>query len=240
MDIATIEQNKQQTQKSVSKLLLKLKEKDISIVTAESATGGTLIKHLLDIPTFGKHIYGGYVAYSNKSKENMLNVKNKNTYSLKTANEMSRNALTCSSANLSIAIIGHAGPIEFEQLGLTIISVSIKLTHNIQYINSFDKHDFTYIIDSYTNYSIVTFTKLITLDTYELITNGDCTNTKENQFTERVLILNSYNTSEQNNNLNFITYVRQILQLNMVKSACDFAYKIIDSDTLIYYPISKL
>ena len=86
----------------------KLKQQHLQLVTAESCTGGQLAQTITSVS-------GGFVTYSNLSKQQTLGVDKAllNQYgpvSEKTALAMAKGALKQSPASISIAITGIAGP----------------------------------------------------------------------------------------------------------------------------------
>lgn len=121
---------KQRSLESAYRLLLKLRELKLNIITAESLTAGLIAKTLVDIPTFGANIYGGIIVYDSDAKRKYLNVKTADVYSNQTAKEMAEGALLNSRAMVAIAVTGHAGPIkmsEIDDLGIVDIGVSVRL-----------------------------------------------------------------------------------------------------------------
>lgn len=87
----------------------------LSLVTAESCTGGLLAKTLTDIPGSSAWFERGYVVYSERSKQELLGVDSKTltqfgAVSQETVLEMAQGALQQSHANVSVAITGIAGP----------------------------------------------------------------------------------------------------------------------------------
>lgn len=92
-----------------------LKTREWKLVTAESCTGGGLAYTLTHFSGSSFWYDGGFVTYSNDSKEKLLGVKSAtlNYYgavSEQTAREMAEGALKNSQAQVSIAITGIAGP----------------------------------------------------------------------------------------------------------------------------------
>lgn len=90
-------------------------KKKIKIAVAESCSGGLLSSMITDVPGSSKCFEFGLVTYSNKSKEENLNVKNKTLidYGAVSKNvvlEMANNIKSKSKADISIAISGIAGP----------------------------------------------------------------------------------------------------------------------------------
>lgn len=93
----------------------KLKEKNFSLVTAESCTGGGLAYCFSTIPGCSSSLERGYVVYSKQAKMELLGIaaNTLDTYgavSIETATAMAKGALRFSHAQLSIAITGLAGP----------------------------------------------------------------------------------------------------------------------------------
>ena len=99
----------------IIKLASQCLERDISLVTAESCTGGLLSSLLTQEAGSSKWFDRGFVTYSNNSKIDSLGVRgetleNFGAVSQEVANEMSKGALKNSEANLGISITGIAGP----------------------------------------------------------------------------------------------------------------------------------
>ena len=99
----------------IQKLARQCLEKDISLVTAESCTGGLLSSLLTQEAGSSRWFDRGFVTYSNNSKIDSLGVQRKTlenfgAVSQEVANEMSKGALKNSEANLGISITGIAGP----------------------------------------------------------------------------------------------------------------------------------
>ena len=87
----------------------------LTIVTAESCTGGLLAATLTDIPGSSDVFDRGYVTYSNAAKQAMLGVPqavldSQGAVSQATAEAMVRGALASSGAHLAVSITGIAGP----------------------------------------------------------------------------------------------------------------------------------
>jgi len=85
------------------------------LCVAESCTGGWLAKTCTDIAGSSSWFDRGFVTYSNQSKQDMLDVKPTTleqfgAVSKQVVIEMAQGALTHSSANMSVAITGIAGP----------------------------------------------------------------------------------------------------------------------------------
>ena len=104
--------SKASLQETVGKLLL---EKNISLATAESCTGGLIASQLTEYPGISRVFGTGLVTYSNEAKINLLQVKKAtlDTYgavSDETAREMCENLQAISHSRLTVSVTGIAGP----------------------------------------------------------------------------------------------------------------------------------
>jgi len=104
---------------SIDRLAIKLGDillnRKLKITTAESCTGGWLSQAITSVPGSSNWIERAYITYSNKAKQEMLDVdekvlKDKGAISQEVVEQMAGNALKKSSSNISIAISGIAGP----------------------------------------------------------------------------------------------------------------------------------
>ena len=99
----------------VSELYTLLRDKNLTVATAESCTGG-LLGALLTHPAGASRYYlGGVVSYANEVKKELLGVKNGTLASVgavssETACEMSKGAKKAIGASLAVSITGIAGP----------------------------------------------------------------------------------------------------------------------------------
>lgn len=128
--------SKESLQETVCKLLL---EKNISLATAESCTGGLIASQLTEYPGISRVFGTGLVTYSNEAKINLLGVKKETlekygAVSFETATEMCENLQRVSKAMLSISVTGIAGPdggTEEKPVGLVYIGVCFDGITNI-------------------------------------------------------------------------------------------------------------
>ena len=102
-------------QDSVDQLITKLREKNFTLATAESCTGGLLSALIIKKAGASAIFDRGFITYSNASKTEMLGVpasiiKTHGAVSEQTAKAMAEGTINNSHANLSIAITGIAGP----------------------------------------------------------------------------------------------------------------------------------
>lgn len=132
--------------KPEEKLVKLLKEKKLTVATAESCTGGLIAKRITDIPGSSGVFECGIVSYSNRIKSEILGVSEEtlNMYgavSEQTAREMVSGALKVSGADIAVSVTGIAGPDSDgtdKPVGLVYIAVSDgKSTVVKKYLNSF-------------------------------------------------------------------------------------------------------
>jgi nicotinamide-nucleotide amidase len=117
-----------------SVLLNKLKEKGLSIATAESCTGGLIAKKLTDIPGSSSAFVGSVVAYSNEVKAKLLGVSLEilerfGAVSVECAQEMLTGLDKLFGADIGVAVTGVAGPdggTKEKPVGLVYIGVNYK------------------------------------------------------------------------------------------------------------------
>jgi nicotinamide-nucleotide amidase len=89
--------------------------KKLRIATAESCTGGLIAGLLSEIPGSSDVLERGFVTYSNKAKEELLGVpealiRDHGAVSEAVARAMAEGAAANSSAQLTVAVTGIAGP----------------------------------------------------------------------------------------------------------------------------------
>jgi nicotinamide-nucleotide amidase len=110
-----------------------LRQKRMTLATAESCTGGLVGKLITDVPGSSDFYRGGWVTYSNESKNRELGVpeerlKKHGAVSEPVAGAMAQGAVRKSGADAAIAITGIAGPdggTEQKPVGLVYIAVQI-------------------------------------------------------------------------------------------------------------------
>jgi nicotinamide-nucleotide amidase len=96
-------------------LLALYRERGLTLVTAESCTGGLIAGLLTEIPGSSNVVERGYVTYSNISKEECLGVPHDllerfGAVSTEVAEAMAIGALKHSAASIAISVTGIAGP----------------------------------------------------------------------------------------------------------------------------------
>ena len=117
-----------------------LAEKNKTITTAESCTGGMLGAALTEIPGISAYYKEGVITYSNEAKMKFLRVKGETlekygAVSSKTAVEMASGAMENAKSDISVAITGIAGPngdTREKCVGLVYICVKIGDNHRVE------------------------------------------------------------------------------------------------------------
>lgn len=97
------------------KLVSLLYERELTITTAESCTGGMISSILVDVPGVSNVLNEAYVTYSNEAKHRLLGVSEDTLHaygavSYETAKEMVTGVAEKTGANCAIAVTGIAGP----------------------------------------------------------------------------------------------------------------------------------
>lgn len=97
------------------KLIAALREKHMTIATAESCTGGLAAKRLTDISGASAAMLGGVVAYTNGVKERALAVPHETlerygAVSEETARAMALGVAALTGADMGLSVTGVAGP----------------------------------------------------------------------------------------------------------------------------------
>jgi nicotinamide-nucleotide amidase len=97
------------------RLMRRLCEKELTVATAESCTGGMLAALLTDIEGAGHGFERGVVTYSKQSKTQLLGIQpslldHNDAVSEVVARAMAEGALKRSTADVAIGVTGFAGP----------------------------------------------------------------------------------------------------------------------------------
>lgn len=96
-------------------VVAKLRERQLSLATAESCTGGLLAKRITDVPGASEIFQTGIVAYAIETKERLLNVPESmiaqyGVVSAEVAEAMAKGVRQLAKSDLGIGITGIAGP----------------------------------------------------------------------------------------------------------------------------------
>ncbi len=111
-----------------------LKEKKLTLSTAESCTGGLLTGRLVNVSGVSEVLMEGFITYSNEAKQKYLGVKPETlaaygAVSAQTAGEMAAGAAGAACAQAALAVTGIAGPeggTEQKPVGLVYIACYLK------------------------------------------------------------------------------------------------------------------
>lgn len=128
--IYTTEENKT-LEEAVVELL---KDRDMTLVTAESCTGGALSARIVNVPGASDIFKQGFVTYSNKAKRKCLLVKKstlktEGAVSEKTAKEMAKGGCFVANADVCVSVTGLAGPdggTDKKPVGLVYIGCNVQ------------------------------------------------------------------------------------------------------------------
>lgn len=127
-----------------------LKQRDLTLATAESCTGGLIGKRITDIPGSSACYVGGVISYSNDVKMQLLGVKQQTlsqygAVSEQTACEMAEGVRRCTGADIGLSTTGVAGPdggTEEKPVGLVYIGLSTAQgTRAIRFLRTGAKRD---------------------------------------------------------------------------------------------------
>ncbi|MDA8622192.1 nicotinamide-nucleotide amidohydrolase family protein [Psychrosphaera sp.] len=100
---------------ALEKLATQLIEKNWTVTTAESCTGGGISSAITELAGSSTYFNQAFVTYSNDSKQSLVGVKgltldSYGAVSEQTVKEMAVGALIKANANVAIAVSGIAGP----------------------------------------------------------------------------------------------------------------------------------
>lgn len=119
---------------TAAKLVAMLREKNLTLATAESCTGGGVGHAVTAVPGSSDVYLGGVVSYSNDVKERVLNVssetlKSYGAVSQQTASAMAQGVRMLIGSDIAVSITGIAGPASDDTnkpVGLVYIGVSYR------------------------------------------------------------------------------------------------------------------
>lgn len=102
-------------ERRVTAVLTTLCDREMTIATAESCTGGLLASVLTDVDGLGHAFERGHITYTDASKTDELGVPHRliethSAVSAPVARAMAEGALRRSSASVAVSVTGYAGP----------------------------------------------------------------------------------------------------------------------------------
>lgn len=103
-----------EVEEGARKLLERACERDLTIATAESCTGGLLASLLTDVEGASHAFERGFVVYTNEAKSELLGIpldmiERENAVSEPVARAMAEGALQASNADIALSVTGFAG-----------------------------------------------------------------------------------------------------------------------------------
>lgn len=112
----------------------KLKEKKLTLATAESCTGGGIGAAITAIPGSSACYKGGIISYTNEIKNTLLGVDNAilsafGAVSGETAEAMAKGAMKALNADIVVSLTGLAGP-DGDDRGNSVGTVYIGICHH--------------------------------------------------------------------------------------------------------------
>jgi len=104
-----------QLDRQAERLMRRLCDRELTIATAESCTGGMLAALLTDIEGCGHGFDRGFVTYAKQAKTELLGIdpgllERNDAVSEPVARAMAEGALARSNADIAVAVTGFAGP----------------------------------------------------------------------------------------------------------------------------------
>lgn len=101
--------------RQAERLMHRLCDRNLTVATAESCTGGMLAALLTDIEGAGHGFDRGFVTYSKEAKTDLLGIDpgildENDAVTEKVARAMAEGALSRSKAGIAVAVTGFAGP----------------------------------------------------------------------------------------------------------------------------------
>lgn len=101
--------------KLAHEVIAALKERKLTIATAESCTGGLIVGALTSVAGSSDVVYGGFVTYANEAKIAMVGVpfallRQFGAVSKDVAAAMADGAMNAAGTHLAVAVTGIAGP----------------------------------------------------------------------------------------------------------------------------------
>ncbi len=119
----------------MTELLLLLDKFNFRISCCESITGGLFVQEITSIVGASKYFSGGFIAYTNESKINIVKIKKTtiekiwcNKISKQCAIEMALNTQKILKTNIAISFTGNVGPNALENKPVGLVYVGILLS----------------------------------------------------------------------------------------------------------------
>ncbi len=110
-----------------SVVLEMLRQRGLTLATAESLTGGMVGSRICDVPGASDVYLGGVVSYANSVKSDLLGVPDGPVVTEEAAAAMAAGARRCTGADVAVATTGVAGPdpLEGKEAGTVCMAVQV-------------------------------------------------------------------------------------------------------------------
>ncbi len=114
-----------------------LRERELTLTTAESVTGGMLSARLTNVPGASDVFKQGLVTYCNRAKRKLLDVKKTTlkdygAVSEKTAREMAKNGAFITGSDICVSLTGLAGPGTDEDKPVGLVYIACSYNGNVK------------------------------------------------------------------------------------------------------------
>ena len=118
------------THLNADEIVAQLRQRDLTIATAESLTAGMLSSAIADVPGASAVLQGGVVAYNNTIKHRILGVSAdtlaaRGAVDIETAKQMATGVRERFGADLGVATTGVAGPEPSEGKAVGIVFIAL-------------------------------------------------------------------------------------------------------------------
>lgn len=113
-----------------------LKEKNYTIATAESCTGGLVAATLINVAGISEHLKESYITYCDEAKQKILHVsaetlERDTAVSEKCAEEMVCGVTVAANAQVGISVTGVAGPGGSEEFPAGLVYIGSKVNDRV-------------------------------------------------------------------------------------------------------------
>ncbi len=134
-------------------VVTRLKEKGLTLASAESITGGLIAKRITDVSGASEIFLGGCVTYTNGAKMNLVGVSEKtldefDAVSAETAAEMARGARLALGADIGVSTTGLAGPgggTDQKPVGTVFVGISTENGESVKKLSLSSRKSRSYI-----------------------------------------------------------------------------------------------
>lgn len=128
--------------RDIREIITRAKQRQLTIGTVESMTGGALVSALTSRSGASKVVKGGLVTYTNEEKEKLLDIshhllKKRGAISEETALEMAKRGRYRLNVDVCVSLTGNAGPTASEGKPIGLFFLAIATAHET-YVKQFE------------------------------------------------------------------------------------------------------